>query len=295
MVTLRQYDSGLKRWWTFCDENKLDVFRASPSNVLSFMALQFERGVAFGTLNSYRAAIGQVLSYDLGNNALIKKFFKGVGNIRPNLPKYNYIWDPAIVLDYLAGFANDTISLENLGKKLAVLLALATGHRVQTLSNILVEDILVYEHRIEIKIPLKIKTSARNRYQPTLLLPFFIDKPSICVASALQCYVTRSKVIRLLSCRKLFLTHKKPIHNASSQTISRWIKEILSNSGLDTNIFSAHSTRHAATSAAARRGISIDTIRTTASWSAKSNTFARFYQRPVRDLEDFAGAVFNSL
>lgn len=55
---------------------------------------------------------------------------------------------------------------------------------------------------------------------------------------------------------------------------SRWIKNILAKSGVDTHIYSAHSTRHAATSAASRKGLSVDLIRRSAGWSQSSETFA---------------------
>ncbi|PZC73632.1 hypothetical protein B5X24_HaOG209006 [Helicoverpa armigera] len=70
-------------------------------------------------------------------------------------------------------------------------------------------------------------------------------------------------------------------YNMSTQTLSRWIKDTLSLSGVDVSIFSAHSTRHAATSRARRAGVSVDQIRRTAGWSANSATFANFYDRNV--------------
>lgn len=57
-------------------------------------------------------------------------------------------------------------------------------------------------------------------------------------------------------------------------------------------IFSAHSTRHAATSAAYVKGISLETIRRTAGWSQGSQMFARVYNRPIETKEEFAKAVF---
>ncbi|VEN56293.1 unnamed protein product, partial [Callosobruchus maculatus] len=81
----------------------------------------------------------------------------------------------------------------------------------------------------------------------------------------------------------LLITYKKPYHVASSQTLSRWIKKALQNSGIDISKFKGHSTRHAAVSAANRQGVSIETIRNAAGWTGKSDMFARFYNRPVLD------------
>lgn len=68
---------------------------------------------------------------------------------------------------------------------------------------------------------------------------------------------------------------------ASSQTISRQIKQTLEEKGIDTNVFCPHSTRHAATSAALRARASLDTIRRCAGWTGQSTVFVSFYNRPI--------------
>ena len=72
------------------------------------------------------------------------------------------------------------------------------------------------------------------------------------------------------------------------------MKETLKKSGIDTNVFTAHSTRHASTSAANRNGIDINTIRKTAGWTDNSLTFVKFYNLPLSSNEyDFANAIYN--
>ena len=73
------------------------------------------------------------------------------------------------------------------------------------------------------------------------------------------------------------------------------MKETLNKSGLDTIIFSTHSTRHASTSAAQRLGVDIEVIRKTAGWTKSSETFAKFYNRDiVSDQEQFALPILNT-
>ena len=62
-----------------------------------------------------------------------------------------------------------------------------------------------------------------------------------------------------------------------TQTLSRWIKRTLKESGVDTGVFSAYSVRHASTSAAKRAGVSIDVIKRIAGWSKDSQVFAKYY------------------
>ncbi|KYN22386.1 hypothetical protein ALC57_05220 [Trachymyrmex cornetzi] len=111
--------------------------------------------------------------------------------------------------------------------------------------------------------------------KPNLILPFFPNDPSICAASAVETYTERTKHLRTDK-YELFISWKKPHRSITTQSLSRWIKDTLQESGMNTSIFTAYSTRHAATSAAKRKGVNIDLIRKTASWSSSSQTFARY-------------------
>lgn len=92
----------------------------------------------------------------------------------------------------------------------------------------------------------------------------------------------------------MFISFKKPFKKVSANTISRWIKKTLELSGIDITVFSAHSTRHATTSAAYKKGVNIDVIRRTAGWTGESTTFARFYNRPIINNNIFAETVLGN-
>ncbi|CAG5109252.1 Protein of unknown function [Cotesia congregata] len=98
-------------------------------------------------------------------------------------------------------------------------------------------------------------------------------------STALTAYIRRTKDLR--STKDLFISYRKPFGTVTTQTISRWIKLTLKDSGLDVTTFSAHSTRHASTSKAHKLGVNIDEIRKTAGWSGTSNTFGKFYNRII--------------
>ncbi|EZA57491.1 hypothetical protein X777_02393 [Ooceraea biroi] len=91
-----------------------------------------------------------------------------------------------------------------------------------------------------------------------------------------------------------FVSYRKPHNSVSSQTLGRWVKEILEAAGINVSIFSAHSTRHASTSYAARKGINIDEICRTAGWSKTSQVFARFYNRPVIADPSFQAVILDT-
>lgn len=137
------------------------------------------------------------------------------------------------------------------------------------------------ETGLEIKIPDSIKTLRHNALQPVLFQPFLVYNPYICVAHNLLIYLQRSSTFRG-SVSRLLLTLKKPFSPASTQTLSKWIKWVLAESGIDTIEFSAHSTQHASTSTAFRNGVYLDVIYKTAGWLDSSKVFATHYNRPLR-------------
>ncbi|CAG9116295.1 unnamed protein product [Plutella xylostella] len=94
-------------------------------------------------------------------------------------------------------------------------------------------------------------------------------------------YIEVTKDLRQTSNNNLLLTFKRPHKAATAQSISRWIKQVLSESGVDVSVYSGHSTRHASTSAASSSGLSVEAIRKAAGWTKNSETFAKFYRRQV--------------
>lgn len=275
-------------------DKSIDVFKPSVQEVLSFLTAEFDKNLSHNSINCTRSALSLIVDYDLAQDERVKRFFKGVSKIRPARPKYNCTWDPKIVLDYFKSQHRTTeMSLEEQSCKLITLLALVTGHRMQTFSLIKIENIQIFDTKVVIKIPAPIKTSRKNFSQPMLVLPFYEDQ-SICPAFSLIKYMDSTKNIRG-TITNLFISTKKPFRSVTSQTLSRWVKQILTESGVDTTIFSSHSTRHASTSAAKRSGINIEHIRETAGWSKNSETFAKFYDRNIApDNNQFALSILNA-
>lgn len=281
--TKKQYNSAFRQWWTYCTKEEVDPFKATINEVISFFQDLYEnQPFKYGTFNNVRSALALILPEGLGNNIYIKRYLKGISKLRPPRPKFNMTWDPKILLNYLEQlYPNEEISLEMLTKKLVTLLSLITAQRFQTLSLIRVENIIfTADGNVQIFIVDNIKTSAPGRHQPFLQFPFFLQKPEICVAQTLHTYIERTSNIREDQ-TFLFLTFTRPHRRATSQTLSRWVKEILNKAGINTNMFTAYSVRHASTSCAYRSGVSIEVIRKMAGWTNKSETFLKFYNKPL--------------
>lgn len=289
--TLKQYSNPIRSWWLFCIRKGSDPYEVSETNLLEFLSERFEAGASYGTLNSMRAAISLIAMTNLSSNPLLNRFFRGVYRQRPLKPKYDRTWDPKIVLDFLEQwYPLNRLKLSELTLKLVTLLALGTAHRLQTLSLIRLRDIKNSENGLQVEIKDLIKTSKKGVKQPLLVLPFFKEKPQLCIASTVLKYIEMTSALRTRD--KLLITWKKPHKEASTQTISRWIKSVLTTSGVSEE-FTAYSTRHASTSSAFRKGVDINVIKSTAGWSKSSDVFAKFYNRPLHTTENnFAKTVF---
>lgn len=291
--TYKQYDSCIRSWLEFCKNKNHDFSYMSIPIILDYMSECFHKGVKYGTINSHKSALSLLFPNILKDDC-IKKFMKGVFRTRPSQPKYSITWDPSIVLNYLsAQWPHECLDLEILSKKVLTLLALVTAHRVQTLALIKIPNIEVHDSYITIKIPDLVKTSRPNSFQPILKLPFYNEKQCICPAKCLLDYINKTSSLRDSKNIFLFISYKKPYKKLTSQTLSHWIKDTLNKSGINTSIFTAHSTRHAATSIANKLGVNIDVIRKTAGWSQSSATFARFYNKEIV-VDNFANSVLSS-
>ncbi|CAB0029999.1 unnamed protein product [Trichogramma brassicae] len=117
--------------------------------------------------------------------------------------------------------------------------------------------------------PSECPSGVAERSQPLLQIPFFPEKPGVCIASTLLEYINRTRNIRSKT-DKLFISLCNHTKKFPPKTISRWIKHCLSLCSINTDIFTGHSTRHSASSKADAIGIDLDTIRRTAGWSEKS-------------------------
>lgn len=79
----------------------------------------------------------------------------------------------------------------------------------------------------------------------------------------------------------------------SRETLSRWIRTVMTSAGVDTTIFKPHSTRAAATSKAKTASVPIQEILKTAGWSS-SRYFDKFYDKPVES-STFASAILKTV
>lgn len=258
------------------------------------------QGASYATLNTCRSALSLIIDTSLGTDIQIKRFFKGVFKLKPSRPKYNDTWDPSIVLNYIQNWSpNSSLNLEKLTKKLVILLALTTAQRIQTLSAIRLSNMEFKDNGVKITITDILKTTTPCKDQVVIKLPSLDTNLEICPVSALRHYIDQTRPLRKVETNnvdKLFICYKKPYNCASNQTISRWIRQVMAECGIDVKKFTPHSTRHASTSQACREGVTLDCIFKSAGWSTGSSVFANHYNRPLNTENDsytFTKAICN--
>ena len=84
---------------------------------------------------------------------------------------------------------------------------------------------------------------------------------------------------------QLLLSFVKPHNPVVSSAISRWIKNVLREAGIDSKIFKGRSTRSASTSNAEWAGLSVTDILERGSWT-NASTWQRFYNKQVEPSAD---------
>ena len=169
VTTLRLKNGGF-----FCKEREIEIFSPSTPQVIEFLQIEFDHGQSHSSLNITRSAISLIVETDISNDARMRRFFKGISKLRPSIPKYNYTWNPKIILDYFSEKPeNESLNIKDLSYKLITLLALVTGQRIQTLSLIKINNIKISDSEIMILIPDQVKNSKRGACQPLLKLPFY--------------------------------------------------------------------------------------------------------------------------
>ena len=135
------------------------------------MAHLFRQGKSYRCINSYKCAICQTLvasdNIDLSSNPAIKKFMKGIFNIRPPIPRYSSVWDVSKVLSYLKTLSPiSDISLKQLTLKCVALLALASVQRVQSIASLEISYIEFFHDKMVLNSSVLLKTSTpKNPYQ----------------------------------------------------------------------------------------------------------------------------------
>ena len=88
-----------------------------------------------------------------------------------------------------------------------------------------------------------LKTTKPGNHVDDIALPVYKNDNCLCIINTFSEYVNRTKELRQRGCKRLLISTIKPYWPVTINTISRWIKSVLKQSGVDTDKFKAHSVR----------------------------------------------------
>ncbi len=142
--------------------------------------------------------------------------------------------------------------MQMLSYKLTMLLALLSGQRGQTIHLLDIRNMSLSKSHVCFRIGDLVKQSRPGTHIQELSFKAYAPDRRLCIVTVLTEYIERTKNPRG-TITQLLLTHRAPVRAASRDTIRRWIRDVMSNAGIDMNIFTPHSTRAASTSKAATK------------------------------------------
>ena len=271
--TKTKYESIRRKWIAYCSRHGYELI-ANTNTYVNFVATEFDRSLKYETIRGYSAALKPYLGeVDL---EVVKQAMKGIHNARPSKARYAAIWDINLVLSYIGCMIINNFM--DRSQKLSTLLMILSGNRVNMLSHLKLTNMFLSTSECTFVFDDVLKHTRPGFNDKPITFRAYPDDVSLCPVTNIQSYLdtrlTRSDD------PELFITTTQPYHKAHPDTIARWIKDTLHNSGIDTGTYSAHSCRAASTSAASQIGVSLTTIVKSASWSGVS-TFKKYYLKDI--------------
>ena len=229
--TKNRYETTFRKWENFCSERAVDTISPSISDVINFLTGIFEDGNGYSSVFSARSVSNNVITVpgfpDISEHPLLKRFIKGIFNLVPPKPRYSYTWDVKLILDHIEQMGeNNSLSFKKLSQKIVTLLMILSGERINSISSFTIHQVHITEFDCTF-IPSKLLKHSR---------PSFVYKPVryrayphnllLCPVTTISEYVKRRESMNV-QCDEFIITHGKPHKPAHSETMSRWLKEVL--------------------------------------------------------------------
>ena len=284
----------------YCRDHDLNAYATSVNTVLKFLHGIYEQGLSYSTLNTARSALSAFVAIEnssstVGNHPLISRYLKGVFNTKPPVPRYRQIWDTRVVLNQLRNWGPVVkLTLKQLTLKLCMMLALLGAARTQLLQAFRTDKIDINDSRVSLRVDELVKTDRPGKVGHELILKAYPVDRRLCVVRTMQRYLYVTKDFRsTLGKEQLFLSLNEPHTPVSKDTIAKWIRQMLDLSGIDVNVFKAHSVRAASVSAAKLNFVPTQDIMQRADWT-QERTFKQYYNKPVTKATTYDVAILDA-
>ena len=293
--TKLQYRPYIRLWIEYAT-NRCNYLSPSIAQVVEFLSQLHQKKYTYYQLCMARSAISNIVvckdNVPLGKQLLVKRFMKGVFEMNPHFPRYRYVWDVSLVLNYFRSLPKPKyLPMGLLGKKLAMMLViLAGGQRCQTIHAIDTLHIKVTHDKCFIPLYSTLKQTRHGHHLKPLEFQIYAKEPKLCVIENLTQYLKKTSKVRQE--KQLFISYQKPHRGVSKDSIARWCKEVMTNAGIDMTSFVSHSSRSAASSYAHAKGASLKDICAACGW-ATEKTFALHYKKRILNNKDITTRILH--
>ena len=284
--TSKKYLVYQNKWNKYCSQYNIRCEHPTVNEFLSFFTALFNEEASYSVLMSAKSAVLHMLDIKcqhISQHRSVKKFFKGVFNLRPPLPKISFVWDVQIIFDHFISLGdNKKLSDKHMSQKLLILLLLLGGQRINSIFHFTIDRMVISTNSVTFSPGHVLKHSRQGKKLDTFEYRAFTD-PKLCVLECLKEYIERREQKVPESEKKLFITNKKPYHATSENTLRRWVKQVFQDVHLID--FTPHSCRSASTSKASNMNFDIIDILKKGCWS-NAKTFYKYYKKEITEYKE---------
>ena len=281
------YESAWRKWSSWCVSREIDPLCSPVESVINYLTDRYHQGDQYNTLNIQRSAISAfhnpIGTVRVGQHPSVTRMMSAFFNARPPMPRYESTWEVNPVLDYMMSLGdNETLALKQLTHKVAMLLALTCAGRSSDLNALDIRFMKLEDESVTFNLAKLTKSRRKGKPPLKIMLKSFPENLKLCILTTLKVCFSRTTKFRErkdgIPRSQVLLSFVEPHRAVVPCTIAGWLVKFMTEAGVDTGLFKAHSTRGAATSKAAAMGLSVKEIMSMAKWKRQA-TFYKHYHR----------------
>lgn len=207
----------------------------------------------------------------LGQSDNVCWLLRGIRKKQPPPARWNSTWDVDLLLDFQREWSPlPRLTLKQLSQKLVCLLLVTSCQPVQTVTALKLSDMIEGNQDIVFRLTKRLKHNTRGTLSLVQFKPFTLDC-KLCVVFIISEYISRTSDVRGNNDQPV-LSYTPPYDKVGSSTVSRWVREVLQEAGIDSTVFTTHIiSRSAVLSQMLRLNVPVKDILAKASWRSESS------------------------
>ena len=218
----------MRGWGTFCAERKIDSVCPTIIDILAFLTHLYGQRKEYNTIVMTKSVLSSIIHVPgvgkISQHPLVKRLLKGVFNSRPPKAKYECIWDPQLLLQYLKSLNNRKIDFKMLSIKTVALLTLS-GQRVSTVQKFKISELQKTPEMVIFTKTDLLKHSRPNYRSPPIVFHAYPHDCNVCPVAVIENYLSARALLTTHNKSDQFILCYRNLHGpATTDTIARWVK-----------------------------------------------------------------------